>query len=130
MIGQPPRPSQQGCKDDGEKPRWFLLPWKQLEQVARVITFGADKYSPDNWQHVNNARERYFSAGIRHLTEWQKGQRLDSESGLPHLAHALCCLLFLMWFDDREKKPKEVELTRPTPRQPGKSPEQENLWNI
>lgn len=27
----------------------------------------------------------------------------DSDSGLPHLAHAVCCLLFLMWFDGDQK---------------------------
>ena len=36
----------------------------------------------------------------RHLQAWWSGERLDKESGLPHLAHAVCCLLFLMWGDD------------------------------
>ena len=54
----------------------------------------------DNWQQVDNAKERYFNACHRHLQAWWSGERLDSESGLPHLAHAVCCLLFLMWGDD------------------------------
>jgi hypothetical protein len=52
------------------------------------------------WQKVPNAKERYFAALMRHLTAWWDGERADPESGLHHLAHAGCCLLFLIWFDD------------------------------
>jgi len=87
-------------KDDNGKPRWDLIPWGQVSQVVRVLTFGAAKYAPDGWQHVPEARERYFAATHRHLERWWAGERVDPESGLPHLAHAVCCLLFLMWHDE------------------------------
>ncbi|WP_319802761.1 dATP/dGTP diphosphohydrolase domain-containing protein [Moraxella bovoculi] len=88
-----------GQKHDQNKPRFSLIPHKALWQVVEVLEFGANKYGADNWRHVPNARERYFNAAHRHLNAWWAGEKVDSESGLPHLAHAVCCLMFLMWFD-------------------------------
>jgi len=65
-----------------------------------VLTYGSIKYEDNNWMHVNPPKDRYFSAMIRHITAWKGGERIDKESGLSHLAHAGCCLLFLMWFDN------------------------------
>lgn len=97
---------QNGVKYDSEKPRWSLLPWEQVKQIVNVLTFGAKKYADDNWQKVPQSRDRYFSALMRHITSWKSGERIDSESGLSHLAHAGCCLLFLMWGDDNPGKEK------------------------
>jgi len=89
-----------GVKYDTDKPSWTLMPWEQLEDVVRVLMHGAKKYpEADNWKRVPDARRRYRDAMHRHLIA---EERLDPESGLPHLAHAICCGLFLMWFDDRE----------------------------
>jgi hypothetical protein len=90
-----------GFKADSEKTRFDLLPWGPVEDVARVLTVGAQKYAPDNWQKVQEARRRYFAAAMRHLVAWEQGEIADPETGLPHLAHAGCCLLFLAWFDKR-----------------------------
>lgn len=88
-----------GVKKDGEKDRWDLLPYGPVAEVVKVLTFGARKYSDDNWQQVPQARKRYFAAAMRHLVAWFRGERYDPESKIHHLAHAVCCLLFLMWFD-------------------------------
>lgn len=88
-----------GRKDDGEKPRYDLLPLLALEVEARVLTYGATKYAPDNWRKVDGWRWRYFGAALRHLFAWFGGERLDPESGLPHLGHALCCVAFLAELD-------------------------------
>jgi len=93
----------QGTKFDSEKPRWSLLPWTEVEDVVHVLTAGAKKYSPDNWKHVPEARDRYFSAAMRHLTAWYGGEKKDPETGRSHLSHAICCLLFLAWFDRRDE---------------------------
>jgi hypothetical protein len=90
-------------KKDHDKPMWDLLPYNQISKIVDVFTFGASKYGPYRWKKVENARERYFAAMMRHLTSWWEGEKYDSESGYHHLAHAGCCLLFLMWFD--EEKP-------------------------
>jgi hypothetical protein len=98
-----------GEKHDGEKLRWGLL-WScaaQLRDVVRVLMHGANKYAPDNWQRVKDARRRYFEAAIRHLDAWREGERLDvgpKGSGLPHLAHAAASILILAWHDARGRK--------------------------
>lgn len=92
-----------GTKQDAEKPRWDLLPLETLDDVVKVLTFGVKKYSPDNWKRVPDAKNRYFSAMMRHISAWQQGEHLDPESNLPHLAHAGCCLIFLIWFSKYER---------------------------
>ncbi len=91
----------EGRKDDFGKTRWDLLPFAGLGQVAEVLTRGAVKYAPDNWRKVEGWRWRYFRAAIGHLTKWWLGEKLDPEWGLPHLAHAACCVLFLLELDDK-----------------------------
>ncbi len=87
-----------GKNDDG-KLKWHLLPMREVEQIAKVITFGHTKYGSNTWQKVPDGRDRCFSAMMRHISSWAQGAQLDSESGIHHLAHAACNCLFLMWFD-------------------------------
>lgn len=92
----------EGVKYDSGKPRWGLLPYEELEDVVKVLTFGSQKYADDNWKKVPDAQNRYFDAAMRHLIAWKKGEREDQETGISHLAHATCCLLFLQWFDKND----------------------------
>lgn len=94
----------EGRKFDNGKPRWCLLPWKEVEEVVDILSFGSVKYEDFNWQKVPDHRNRYFSAAMRHITAWWEEEKVDPESGKNHLAHTLCCLLFLLWFDNKEKK--------------------------
>lgn len=82
---------------------WHLLPWRAVGDVVGVLTYGAKKYAPDNWQKVEDWRKRYFAAAVRHLTAWFDGQKIDPESGHHHLAHAGCCVLFLLFLDQKDK---------------------------
>ena len=88
-----------GRKDDADKPRYSLLPAGPLAAVVATLEHGARKCAPGNWVKVPDARTRYFDAAQRHLWAWWGGERLDPDSGLPHLAHAGCCVLFLLHFD-------------------------------
>ena len=90
-----------GRKFDDEKPRWDLVPWESMEHVVNVLTFGARKYAPDNWRFVPDARNRYFAAAMRHMIAARAGELDDEDTGEPHLAHAVCCLLFAIWFDEQ-----------------------------
>jgi hypothetical protein len=91
-----------GRKDDSEKLQMNLLPWDALEEVAKVLTAGAKKYSPNGWKTVPDKVERYEAALIRHLAAYKRGEDLDPEDGLSHLAHLACNALFLVSF--REEK--------------------------
>lgn len=95
-----------GKKFDGDKLRFSLIPPQPLSDVNKVLEFGAKKYGANSWQKVDNAQERYFNAAMRHLLAWQSGELVDDESGLPHLAHAQCCLMFMMHFDVEAKEVK------------------------
>lgn len=88
-----------GLKLDAGKPRWDLIPPLALQDVAAVLEFGARKYAPDNWREVEGWHWRYMRAGIGHAYAHLRGERLDKESGLPHLAHAVCCFLFVLELD-------------------------------
>ncbi len=86
-------------KHDHGKPMWNLLPVRAMASIVDVLTFGAKKYAPNAWRDVPGGRERYLAAAYRHLTAYHAGELRDPESGLPHLAHAACCLLFLAELD-------------------------------
>lgn len=94
-----------GKKHDGGKPRWSLLPAGTILQVVQVLELGAIKYDLNNWQQVPFARTRYYDALMRHVHCWWSGERTDPETGCHHLAHATCCLLFLLWLDENHSTP-------------------------
>ena len=85
----------EGKKFDGGKPQWHLLPFESLEGAVKVMEFGSVKYGKFNWMNVENGEVRYFDALIRHIVALRSGEELDAESGLPHIDHALCNLIFL-----------------------------------
>jgi hypothetical protein len=89
------------AKHDYGKPDWSLMPWDALGPVVDVLMFGAEKYGPESWRDVPDAPRRYWSAAQRHLIAHIQGEMSDEESGLPHLAHAACCVLFLLGLEVR-----------------------------
>ena len=96
-------------KFDGEKPRVSLVPMQAVLAVAQVMTFGADKYGPYNWKQGMDW-SRLYSAAQRHQIQFWEGEDIDPESGLHHLAHAICNLMMLYEYtriceekDDRYK---------------------------
>lgn len=93
----------EGQKFDDDKLDYSLVPWPAMAEVVKVLMFGAKKYAPNNWKHVDNAKRRYLSAVYRHINAYAEGEKIDGESGLMHLAHAVCCLLFMIWFENNEK---------------------------
>jgi hypothetical protein len=64
----------EGVKYDAGKPMMRLVPPRALRETAKVLTFGASKYSPENWRQLKN---------------------LD-ESDCHVLAHAICDLMFVL----------------------------------
>lgn len=90
----------EGRKDDTLKDPWHLAPWDALRAVVRVIAFGAAKYEPRNWEN-GMAWSRLYSAAQRHLTAWWEGEAADAETGMSHLWHAGCCVIFLIAYELR-----------------------------
>lgn len=90
-------------KSDSGKPRWSLVPFDAMGSVVEVLTYGADKYGEGNWKGLSDFENRYFNAAMRHLIAWKNGEKNDSESGKPHLAHAACCILFMLWKELNQK---------------------------
>lgn len=86
----------EGRKYDTGKPDYTLLPWDAVEDVVRVLDYGAKKYARDNWRYVDDAETRYLAAAFRHLAAYARGENRDPETDQPHLAHAACCLLFIL----------------------------------
>ena len=87
-----------GKKNDSEKlVRPELLPVEALEEIAKVLAFGARKYEANNWRKGFKWM-RTFGALLRHLYAWARGEDNDPETGLSHLAHAGCNVLFLLTF--------------------------------
>jgi hypothetical protein len=109
-------PLTHGVKYDGEKPRFELMPPRASLEVAKVLTYGAKKYSAENWRLVPEAKERYLGAAYRHLNQYHSGQVLDSETGLEHLAHAICSLMFILELRLLEQ-PEGTEVPKATPEQ-------------
>lgn len=84
-----------------------------IRAIARVRMYGNSKYpDKDNWR--GNPVEFYREAAYRHWLQYLDGEYYDFESGLPHLAHCACNVMFIHWMEERARKNKErlIELTR------------------
>lgn len=98
-----------GKKLDAGKTDYSLVPWDAVREIGRVLYYGAyQKPQPDgtygygrnNWHLVEDAKYRYGSAAIRHVTAaCFEDEDIDpdtKEHKLWHLAEAGCCVLFLL----------------------------------
>lgn len=86
-------------KFDSGKADWSLLPLDATEEILKVLEFGAAKYDKNNWAKGNGFKwTRPFNAMLRHLFAWVRGEDNDPESGLSHIAHVGCNVLFLLTF--------------------------------
>jgi len=104
--------STEGMKHDQDKLRYDLIGEHAQRELVAVLTYGAIKYEAGNWRTVSDAQERYYGALLRHLSAYRIQQQssldgadsVDEESGLSHLAHALCCLHFLLQIESFQNK--------------------------
>ena len=83
--------------------------------TARILDFGRKKYDAYNWAK-GMAWSRVFSALMRHMWKWWRGEAVDAETGESHLLHASCCLMFLYEYsthrlgtDDRPTYAKKID---------------------
>ncbi len=92
--------NQKGVKDDSNKLRYDLLPFKAIKGLVKVLTFGAKKYTVNGWKTVPNAKQRYLAALLRHISSIELGEKIDPESGLRHIDHVLTNAAFLSELGD------------------------------
>ena len=85
-------------KFDQNKLPLNLLSTEAMNQTAAVLAFGAQKYAAHNWR-AGFTWSRPLAAAMRHITAFNDGEDRDPESGLSHLAHAACCIMFLLEFE-------------------------------
>ncbi len=90
--------STEAVKHDGGKPQLTFLHPAALAEIARVMEFGAKKYARNNWLK-GMGWLRLADAALRHLMAWSWGEDKDPESGLSHLAHAGCCIMFALAYE-------------------------------
>lgn len=96
-------------KFDTGKRDWSLVPFEAFETMVDVLEFGKKKYSAWNWASDGGfSHTRLLNSLMRHMFAYSSGEDTDPESGLSHLGHAQCCLMFLTYYKKYpEKFPKD-----------------------
>jgi hypothetical protein len=98
----------QALRYNSGKRLWHLVDYKSLEPMIKVLEFGAEKYSPDNWKK-GMPREQLLNSAMRHLVALMDGEVIDSESGLPHIGHLMCNAMFISFFEQGLGSEKAME---------------------
>lgn len=101
-----------GIKHDQGKPDWTLLDKTAIDEVAKVLMFGAQKYERDNWRK-GLSKERLLAGVYRHIASSNNGELKDPESGISHLAHAICGLMFALHFEVKNDSETAHNMPKP-----------------
>ena len=92
-------------KFDEGKRDWSLLPLDSMEEIVKVLEFGANKYAAHNCSSNGGFKyTRVINATLRHIFAFMRGQDNDPETGISHLAHAGCNILFILHFIKHKDK--------------------------
>jgi Domain of unknown function (DUF5664) len=91
----------EGKKDDAEKTRMDLFDPSAMEELGKVLTFGSKKYAPWNWTK-GILFSRLIGALLRHTFAFMSGETYDPETGLHHMAHTMCCCMFILGLTKRK----------------------------
>lgn len=97
----PTKKLTEGTKFDDGKTRLDLIPPEALFALGHILTFGANKYDDRNWEK-GMKWSRVWGATLRHGFAWLRGEKKDPETGYSHLWHMLCCVMFLVVYEERK----------------------------
>ena len=90
---------KEALRFDEGKTNWSLMPFEAVEEINKVLEFGANKYAAWNFTKDGGMNHsRILNSCLRHIFCYMRGEDLDKESGLSHLAHAGCNILFLLYY--------------------------------
>lgn len=86
-------------KHDDGKADWSLMPFEAIEEINKVLEFGAKKYAAHNWKQGGGFKyTRILNSLLRHIFAFMRGEDKDPESGLSHMAHAGCNIIFILYY--------------------------------
>ena len=92
-------------KFDNDKVDWMILPYDALEEIIKVMEFGARKYARGNFASGEGLEyTRVLNSLMRHILAFSRGEDLDPETGISHMAHAGCNVLFLLHYIKNPEK--------------------------
>ena len=87
-----------------------LVPPDAIESMARVLDYGASKYSERNWELEAPVSVPYASL-MRHLQAYWAGENCDPESNLSHLDHIIMNAAMLVRYaknEENDDRPTKV----------------------
>ena len=87
-------------KSNGNKARIDLIPSEAIFAMGTVLAVGVKKHGERDWEN-GYPWSYYFGALMRHMWAWWGGDKVDKETGHSHLWHALCCIAFLVTYEER-----------------------------
>lgn len=98
LLNVAPNTKPSNPKDLLGSDRVPLSLWPMTATVlgAMALTEGMVKYGRANFRAVGVRASIYLDACLRHLAQWDDGEEIDPDSGLPHLGKALACLAILV----------------------------------
>lgn len=94
------------------KTAWSLIDYPSIEPMAKVLMYGCEKYDRDNWKKGLTVTSVIDSL-MRHIVAFKQGETLDEESGLPHIGHAMCNLMFMQYYLDNKPELDDRSLRDP-----------------
>lgn len=97
-VARETKPTEATKLDQG-KANWSLMPFEAVEEILKVLEFGAVKYEGWNFAKGGGMKwSRIINSLLRHTYAWIRGEDNDPESGLSHLAHMGCNIIFLLYY--------------------------------
>jgi hypothetical protein len=85
------------------KPKVRLVYPSAIYEMAKVREYGFNKHgSLNGW--MTTPSEDHYDACMRHVLAAAHGEQYDKDSGLKHLSHAMCNLMFLIEEENRKEE--------------------------
>lgn len=113
MVGEMVEKDEGFKKYDTGKLEYNIFPHTVLVDIVKVMMYGAHTkgYGVDNWKKCTDST-RYYNALCRHMEAVRAGEYTDVESGLPHLSHALCNLVFWHYLEEGKRNARQTEISK------------------